>query len=54
MCSICVFFSDFSDDIKYLKSSGMICNFSNFQHGTHCGGCTCGVTGGMMGGGHLM
>ena len=28
----------------------MICNFSNFQHGAHHGGCTCGVTGGITGG----
>ena len=28
----------------------MICNFSNFQHGTQHGGCTCDVTGvGMTG-----
>ena len=50
MCSICVFFSDFSDDSKYLNPSGMICSFSNFQHGTHHGGCTCGMMGGVMGG----
>ena len=49
MCSICVFFPDFSDDSKYLNPSGMICNFSNFQHGAHHGGCTCGMTGGITG-----
>ena len=27
----------------------MICNFSNFQHGAHHGGCTCGVMGALWG-----
>ena len=54
MCSICVFFSDFSDDSKYLNPSGMICNFSNFQHGIHHGGCTCNVTGDIMGASDIM
>ena len=49
MCSICVFFSNFSDDSKYLNPSGMVCNFSNFQHGNHHGGCTCNVMGGVSG-----
>ena len=41
MCSICVFFSDFSDGSKYPNPSGMICNFSNFQHGARHDGHTC-------------
>ena len=32
----------------------MICNFSNFQHGAHHGGCTCGVMGGIMGASDVM
>ena len=50
MCSICVFFFQiFLMTLKYLNPSGMICNFSNFQHGAHHGGCTCDVTGGITG-----
>ena len=32
----------------------MICNFSNFQHGTHHGGCPCGVTAGITGTSDMM
>ena len=46
---LCIFFSDFSNDSKYPNPSGMICNFSNFQHGAHHGGCTYDITGGIMG-----
>ena len=45
MCSICIFFSDFSDDSKDPNPSNMIGNFSNFQHGAHHDGGTSDVMG---------